>query len=112
MKLTALVGAELNFISCGPVGKRAKRRSPFPRPETLERGWKKRWKGTRMSEKVEALSFKLLVDAPLAAAHSSFSCEGIINTGLEEHLKHCQECRTIIATDLRGFAKQIEELRP
>jgi hypothetical protein len=64
------------------------------------------------SDKVEALSFRLLVDAPLAAAHSTFSCEGIINTGLEQHLKVCRECREIIAKDLRDFAAQIERMQP
>lgn len=64
-----------------------------------------------MSKQVEAMAFRLLVDAPLAVSHSRFSCEATLNTGLEEHLKTCEECRNIIAKDLRDFADQIERMR-
>ena len=59
---------------------------------------------------VEALSFKMLVDEPYKNGHQQYRCEGRINTGLEEHLKECAECRNTIAKDLRDFAAQIEAI--
>lgn len=57
---------------------------------------------------MEALSFKMLVDAPISRAHQKYRTEGWINEGLEAHLADCRECRKTLAQDLRDFADQIE----
>jgi hypothetical protein len=58
-----------------------------------------------------ALKFEVITQLPERPGHSKFRTEGTINTGLEAHLKTCAECRATIATDLRDFAKQIEDMR-
>ena len=61
---------------------------------------------------IVAMSFSMIVDPKLPkAGHQAFRTEGFLNTGLEEHLKTCAECRRIIATYLRDFAAQIEGMR-
>ena len=59
-----------------------------------------------MSEKV-AMSFKMIVDEPQQKGHNKYRTEGWLNTGLEEHLKVCFECRVTLAKDLHDFAEQI-----
>jgi len=56
------------------------------------------------------IEFKLWPDKPNVVGHQVCHSEGWINTGLENHLTTCAECRTMIATDLRDFAAQIEAM--
>lgn len=57
------------------------------------------------------LQFNVLVDGELGIAHSKFVCEGVMNEGLQAHLRECRTCREIIAKDLREFAAQIEGMK-
>ena len=60
-----------------------------------------------MSETV-VIDFRVVVESTSSSAgHKRFRCEGIINTGLEAHLKGCKECGEMISKDLRDFADQI-----
>jgi hypothetical protein len=69
-----------------------------------------------MSIEHVALHFKMIVDVPVKAfvrdaAHMRYRTEGWIDTGLDEHLKTCAECRATLTKDLREFADQIEAMR-
>jgi hypothetical protein len=59
---------------------------------------------------IEAITFKMVVDAPYKAGHQRYRTEGHINIGLEDHLRECRECRETIVRDLRDFAEQIERI--
>ncbi len=59
----------------------------------------------------EVMRFSVVADFRVTAGHTGYQVEGQLNTGLEEHLKTCAECRRILSKDLRDFAEQIEAMR-
>jgi len=74
--------------------------------------WKLRdaWDAALLSKErdIVALHFKMVIDDASSIGHQRYRTEGMINTGLEAHLKTCRECRETIARDLIDFAKQIQ----
>jgi len=55
-----------------------------------------------------AIQFQLIL-TPTPRGHQGLLVEGYINTGFEEHMRTCRECRAHVVNDLREFAKQIED---
>jgi hypothetical protein len=55
-----------------------------------------------------AIEFRV-VWTPTPRGHQGLLVEGEINTGFEEHIKTCLECRAHVVKDLRDFAEQIEK---